>query len=140
MGMVSFLLWPNWFMDLLQRASEVSPNQAYSMDTWRIFGPMVMLLWLPLLISRRKDFIWWTATWFLTVPYVYVWSLTFLAMLPVGWIVWGLHLSYAMGFVVSTVLQLIPLAIYLWRLWLAWQAHKATTQLKQDISAVSSPS
>lgn len=122
-GVASLFIWPDWIPDLLMQSSEVPPNFSYSIDTWRIFGPIVLVLWIPVLLSRRKDFVWWTVTWVLTVPYLWVWILSFLVILPIGPIIWGVQISYVTGFVVSTFLQIIPFMVYLYRLWYTWKAN-----------------
>ena len=100
------------------------------MDLWQITGPAILVLWIPIALSRRRDFIWWTATWLLTVPYLYVWTLSFFIMLPVGLIIWGVQISFATGFVVSTFLQIIPLIIYLQRWWLSWRTDWLSTLIR----------
>lgn len=130
-GLLSLVLWPGWVGDLLARSAEVAPNTAYSMDLWRYTGPAILLLWVPVFLSRKKDFVWWTATWVLTVPYLYVWTLTFLIMLPIGWVGWGVQISYGTGFVLSTFLQIIPLVIYLRCWWRSWRTDRLSAWLQR---------
>jgi hypothetical protein len=130
-GLLSLVLWPNWIGDLLARAAAVPPNLAYSIDLWRYTGPAILLLWVPVFLSRRKDFIWWTATWVLTVPYLYVWTLTFLILLPIGPVAWGVQVSFVTGFVLSTFLQVIPLVIYLRCWWQSWRTDRLMDGLRR---------
>jgi hypothetical protein len=129
-GLLSLVLWPDWIGDLMARSADVPPNTAYSIDLWRYTGPAILLLWIPVFLSRRVDFVWWTATWVLTVPYLYVWTLSFLIMLPVGWIGWGVQISYVAGFVLSTFLQVIPLVIYLRSWWRSWRTDRLMDALR----------
>ena len=129
-GLASIFIWQGWIPNLLERSSTNPPNFAFSMDLWQITGPAILVLWIPIALSRRRDFIWWTATWLLTVPYLYVWTLSFFIMLPVGLIIWGVQISFATGFVVSTFLQIIPLIIYLQRWWLSWRTDWLSTLIR----------
>lgn len=134
--LLSLVLWPGWIGDLVTRARATPPNVDFSIDLWRYFGPAVLLLWVPVLLSKRRDYVWWVAAWALTVPYIYVWTLTFLIMMPVGLVGWGVMANYFLapvvgtGFILSTFLQIIPLVVYL-RAWAkSWQDDRLMDALR----------
>lgn len=112
-SLVMYGLWP---LDILERWSGISPNNDYTIDLWRRFGPANLLLWVPILIFRPKSYTLWAATWMLTTSYVHIHGMTHLLVTtgPIGLI--G-HIGYALGFGHQLVLvQALPL--YLYATWL----------------------
>lgn len=113
-GILSLGLWPVWPLDILARMQAIPPNDLYSFDLWQITGPLVLLLWIPVLlcVNRLRDLTWWAATWVLTTPYIYPHGLVHLLVHPVGLVGWGVQAAYITGFGVLLWLNVIPMVLY----------------------------
>ncbi|HEX2619022.1 MAG TPA: hypothetical protein VHL11_02715, partial [Phototrophicaceae bacterium] len=90
-------------------------------DSWDYAGPLALLLWIPVLLSRKKDYRWWVMTWALTTPYIHIHGLTHVLLFPVGVIGWIVNLNYFTGLIVSKYMLIVPLSVYL-RSW--WESRK----------------
>ncbi len=80
-----------WFSPWWQHLQNNSLNRGGSITLWEYFGPIVLLLWLPLAFVRlpRRDFLALAlATSALTMPYYQQYSLVVLQVFPIGWVAW----------------------------------------------------
>lgn len=144
LGLLSLMVYPNWLPDLIQRVQAVPPKTEYSIALWQFLGPVILLLWIPVLLSRRQDYRWWVAAWALTVPYLHMHGLTHLLVVPVGAIGWLVQVNFVLpailgtGLVEAVYLMVIPAVVYLtawgsdsaWasRLRSYWAASRGTAQ------------
>lgn len=112
--LLSFAVWGLWPLETFRRvAVEIPGGYTLGMDTWELFGPVILILWAPLLALRSRSYIWWAATCFLTIPHLYPHSLVHLIVLPIGPVGWLFNLPYVVGFGKATYLHIVPFMIYL---------------------------
>lgn len=109
----SLFVYGLWPLGILERALTIAPSDAIAIDLWQYTGPIVLLLWLPVLFT--KDLKLWIATWALTTPYIHAHGLTHLlvALGPIGLI--G-NIGYLVGFDRLILLQVLPASIYVYAL------------------------
>jgi len=111
--LASLVIYGFWPIGVLDRINTISPTTEFTIDLWTHLGPLVLLFWLPVFITRSKSYVLWTATWALTVPYLYPHGLThvLVATGPIGVI--G-HIGYLLGFGQQLIwLQVMPLVVYI---------------------------
>lgn len=109
----SLLVYGLWPLGILERAMSIAPSDAIAIDLWQHTGPIILLLWLPVLFT--KDLKLWIATWVLTTPYIHAHGLTHLlvALGPIGLI--G-NIGYLVGFDRLILLQALPASLYAYAL------------------------
>jgi hypothetical protein len=109
----TFLIYGFWPLDVLQRMAARPPNRLSAIDTWQYFGPVVLLLWIPVIWTRNRSYTIFAATWALTTPYIQPHSLTHMLVTagPIGVVE---HIGYVIGWDKNLVLlQISSLLIYL---------------------------
>lgn len=121
LGLGSLLVYPDWIPDLLQRMRELPPHDTYTIDLWSYLGPIVLLFWVPVLLSRKKDYRWFVAAWMLTSPYLHIHALLYMLVFPVGWIGWIVQVNYLTGLTVALYLMIVPAYVYLMSWRASWQ-------------------
>jgi hypothetical protein len=109
---LSLLIWQNWVMEWAARIQRENPTDLYGISSWELFGPSVLALWIPVLLSRQKDYRWWVATWALTTPYLHIHGLTHVLLFPVGAVGWLVQVNYFTGLIKSHYLLIVPLVVY----------------------------
>jgi hypothetical protein len=126
-GLLSLAIWGLWPLNTLARVDQLYTE--HNLSLWYLTGPLIVLLWIPVLLARTQDIRWWIATWFLTVPYFNIHLFVHLLVFPVGVIGLIPNLAYLTSifrgrFLADPVLmQIFPLWIYGMSLRQAWSTH-----------------
>lgn len=128
---LSLLVWQNWMIETAQRMMIRRPTDLYSIDSWDFAGAFALLLWVPVLLSRTRDYRWWVMTWALTTPYIHIHGMTHVLLFPVGIIGWLVNINYLTGLIVSRYMLLVPLYVYLVSWWRSWQTDRLSDGLRQ---------
>ncbi|HEX2619377.1 MAG TPA: hypothetical protein VHL11_04495 [Phototrophicaceae bacterium] len=125
LGLLSVVVYPGWISAWLERNRALPPDRTFTVDVWDQVGAPIFLLWIPVFLSRTRDYRWWVATWALTVPYLHHHGLTHLLTVPVGPIGWLVDISFFTGLTAATYLLIVPAVVYV----LAWRESWKTDWL-----------
>lgn len=118
---LSFVIWDNWILELLDRFRIRSIDSNLSIDLWDFTGAWILALWMPVLLSQKRDLRWWVITWTLTTPYIQIYGLTYILVFPTdGW-GWWAQLGYLIGLENRMLLMFMPFALYLLSWYRSWQ-------------------
>ncbi len=127
--LVSFVAYPHWLPDLVARARAVAPLRDWSIDLWPVAGPVLLLLWVPVFLSRTRDYRWWVAAWALTVPYLHIHGLLHVLIQPIGPVGWWVQVNFLLPVLFgqglslqSYHLLLIPGIVYLYAWSRSWSS------------------
>jgi len=119
----SFLLYGCWVPEWLNRVQTQDPVRGGSITLWEYFGPIVLLLWLPALLTRlprQEKLLLFLATSAITMPYFQQVSLLVLQVFPIGWIAWIGNIGFLHPMFHEQILEwivLLPLSVYIWLVW-----------------------
>lgn len=133
---VSLVLWPGWVEDLLTRVRESQIIGFYGFSFWETFGPVLLLFWVPVFLTRTQDYRWWVAAWALTVPHFHVHNLAHVLTFPTMGVGWLGHLAYFTGYDNYAYLMIIPFALYVASFWNWWQKGNTVDENVQSLTAV----
>ena len=119
---VSLLVYGLWPIDLIHRLQNAPPVAVNNVVLWQWIGPLVLVLWLPVIflpLSRNRRIIAVAATTALAIPYLLHNDLLLLFMLPVGGLGLLGNFGYLKGFPqfdwnALRALVFIPLLLYVW--------------------------
>lgn len=125
---VALLIWRGWLLNFLTVRGNLIED--HSIDFWDFTGISIVMLWIPVFLSRSKNYAWWTTTWLLTVPYVFNSGFLFLMMLPIGPIIWGTQLQYVFGFESPPYIQFVSIILYLIYWWQSLPSDRLMTYLQ----------
>ncbi len=134
---IALFIWSGWLVNFLTVRDNLIED--HSIDFWDITGPAILLLWIPVFLSRTRNYMWWTTTWLLTVPYVFNTGFLFLMILPVAPIIWGTQAQYLLGFESPPYIQIISVILYLSYWWQSLPTDRLMSLLQkrhknQDVS------
>jgi hypothetical protein len=111
--LLSFIVYGPWPLEILARWTQKPPFDNYAIDLWQYVGPMTLLLWLPIIVNRNRDYRLFVATWALTTPYLHPHGLTH-ALVVMGPLAWTNLSGYFLGFGKQLILlQFAPLIVYI---------------------------
>ena len=108
MMLLSFLVYGFYPQEILERAAQFPPDDEYAIDLWQYVGPIILLLWVPIIVTRNRDYRLFVVTWALTTPYLHVHGLTHL-LVVLGPIAWTNHFGYFIALVLGDQLLMILL-------------------------------
>lgn len=119
----SQILWPAWaFHWFYHTLFTDNLNHIFSISLWPYTGALILLLWIPpLLSSPPRHMRWFAATFLLTTPYINPNGLLSLLVFPLGWVGWLVQIHFFTGPKGGILFQLVPFLIYLWHLPTWWQ-------------------
>jgi len=132
MLLISFVIYGPYPIEILDRAAQTPLLDSFAIDLWQYTGPLILLLWLPVLLTKKRDYRLFVATWALTTPYLQVHGLTHLLVVLSGPVAWTNHIGYVIGFGKQlVVLQGTALIVYIVCVYqLYWGAR--TTNISND--------
>ena len=114
MILISFVVYGPYPIEILDRAAQIAPDDGFAIDLWQYLGPLVLVLWLPILLTRNRDYRVFMVTWALTTPYLHVHGLTHMVAIISGPIAWTNHIGYVIGFGKQLILlQITGLIVYI---------------------------
>lgn len=120
-GLVTLLLYGMWPLELLYRITTGNPpNDWGSVSLWRWFGPIVLVLWIPVLLlpmSSTRRIIAIIAASALALPYFQQADLIALYVFPVGWLALLGDIGLLFPLIKFSALQIVgivPLVAYVW--------------------------
>lgn len=121
--LLSQLLWPVWTVRwFFHTLFTNNLNHIFSISVWPYTGPLVLVLWLPLFLSkppRRMD--WFAATFLLTTPYINPNGLLSLLIFPIGLVAWLVQIHFRTGPNAGALFLLVPMLVYLRHLPIWWK-------------------
>jgi hypothetical protein len=123
--LASLVIWQNWVVLWAERLIVDTPVHPNAINSWQLFGPFVLLLWIPVFLSQKKDYRWWVATWALTSPYLHIHGLTHLLLFSTGIAGWLVQGNYFTGPLNAHYVLIVPLIIY----FQSWRESWATDRL-----------
>ncbi len=144
-GILSLFIWGLWPIDFLNRLDDLLGGAAYNLSLWYLTGPLILVLWIPVLASRTQDPRWWVATWFLTAPYFNIHMFVHLLVFPVGLVGLIPQINFITSYIrgrylaIPVLMQILPFWVYVeslrrsWEtnrlrdLWLRWQVQRSAT-------------
>lgn len=117
---LSLLIWQGWPQELLTRMDSNPPQTAGSIALWQWLGPIVLILWLPVIflpMPPLRRLIAVSATMALATPYFIHNGILALFMLPIGVI--GLlgnvgYLMVSFGWIAVKWTAIAPIVAYIW--------------------------
>lgn len=115
---ISLIKYPGWPIAILQRIQNTPPNSLTNISLWHWLGPVVLLLWIPPLLtplSKLHRLIALMSALCLAIPYFQQYDLIMLFVLPLGWLTWLGVLGYGKYFFPIEWLQflvIIPMITY----------------------------
>ena len=113
----SFVIYGLWPLAIIERLQNTPPITRNTIDLWQYFGPLPLVLWVPVIVIRHRSFKLWVVTWTLSLPYIFPHGLLYMLMAtgPLGFFI---HIGYVIGFGSQAIIfQLAPALIYVTTLW-----------------------
>lgn len=140
---LSLFIYPGWPNQLLETLQNTPPNDAASISLWPIFGPIVLMLWIPVFLpgmSKRDRLILIACAQAVTLPYYQQTDLLAIFLFPLGFapILGNLgFLSLHFGWTGVEFLSLIPLSIILFLV--SRNLHSRKRTRTQKLSKILNP-
>jgi hypothetical protein len=125
-GITSLIVYPLWFLDVLNNIRNNYPIDYASVSLWRWIGAFALVLWIPPLfmrLPRERRIIAIGAAAALALPYYQQADLPALYVLPIGWLPLLGNFGYLypiVGWISLQLLWFVPLFAYARAIWFPW--------------------